>query len=206
MEDEQIKIFDENRRSIGVATRKEVHASGYWHEVFQCWFVCREHENDYIYFQLRSDSKKDYPCLYDITAAGHLLENETVEDGVREIEEELGVKVSFEELLPVTVMNASIEKENMIDKEIANVFLYRNDKTFNDFQLQLEEVSGIVRAEFNSFYNLWTGETEAIRVHGFRMLSAGEKKAVDETIRKHHFVPHEPSFYETVAKKIKEML
>ncbi len=206
MEDEHIKVFDENRVPIGVATRKEVHASGYWHEVFQCWFVGHENETDTIYFQLRSDSKKDYPGLYDITAAGHLLANETVEDGVREIEEEIGVKVLFEELLPVTVMNAAIEKENMIDKEIANVFLYRNNKTLDDFHLQIEEVSGIVRAEFNDFYNLWTGQTETIRVQGFRMLSEGEKRPVDEKIRKNHFVPHEPSFYETVTKKIKAIL
>jgi hypothetical protein len=62
METEQLKIFDENRNPIGVASREDVHRLGYWHETFHCWFV-------------------------DITAAGHLMADESVEDGVREIKE-----------------------------------------------------------------------------------------------------------------------
>lgn len=70
MENEMLKIFDENKHQIGIATREEVHRLGHWHEAFHCWFVSREEEKDYIYLQLRSDMKKDYPSLLDITAAG----------------------------------------------------------------------------------------------------------------------------------------
>jgi isopentenyldiphosphate isomerase len=68
VENEKLKIFDEHRTQIGVATREEVHRIGHWHETFHCWLISKEGEIDYIYLQIRSDEKKDYPNLLDITA------------------------------------------------------------------------------------------------------------------------------------------
>ena len=68
--------------------REEIHRLGYWHETFHCWFVKKVHNEWMIYFQLRSKEKADYPLLLDITAAGHLLAGETINDGIREIDEE----------------------------------------------------------------------------------------------------------------------
>lgn len=73
MEKEKLKIFDEQRNHIGVATREEVHRVGHWHEAFHCWFISKEEGIDYIYLQIRSEEKKDYPNLLDITAAGHFI-------------------------------------------------------------------------------------------------------------------------------------
>jgi len=152
-----LKIFDDNRNQIGVATREEVHRSGYWHEAFHCWFISREEEKDYIYLQLRSDIKKDYPNMLDITAAGHILAHETVLDGIREIKEEIGIEVCINELESLGVVDYIVEKKNFIDKELANVFLYSYKNTFEDFKLQEEEVSGIFKAEFDDFFELWQG-------------------------------------------------
>lgn len=33
---ERLAIFDEHYHKIGEAIRDEVHAKGYWHEVFHC--------------------------------------------------------------------------------------------------------------------------------------------------------------------------
>jgi isopentenyldiphosphate isomerase len=175
VENEKLKIFDQNRKQIGAATRGDVHRIGYWHEAFHCWFVSKENGADYIYLQLRSDTKKDYPNLLDITAAGHLLAHETVQDGVREIKEEIGIDVSFYELVLLGIIDYCVIKENFIDKELANVFLYRSDKTFDEFTLQREEVSGIVRAEFNDFSELCLRKKEAINIKGFEISKDGKK-------------------------------
>jgi isopentenyldiphosphate isomerase len=206
MESEKLKIFDENRNQIGVATREEVHRIGHWHEAFHCWFISREEEKDYIYLQLRSDMKKDYPNLLDITAAGHLLAHETVRDGVREIEEEIGIEVSFNDLVSLGIIEYCVTKENFIDKELANVFLYKSNITFDEFTLQKEEVSGIVRVEFDDFYKLWLGEKQEIRVVGFEIDRDGNRVLMDKVVERNQFVPHEESFYESVVTSIKERI
>ncbi|WP_216827506.1 NUDIX hydrolase [Alkalihalobacterium elongatum] len=206
MESEQITIFNEEKKTIGVASREEVHKKGYWHEVFHCWIVSKEKGKDYIYLQLRSKDKKDYPNLLDITAAGHILADESIEDGVREIKEELGIDVMFEELISLGIIDYCVTKENFIDKELANVFLHISDKGFDEFTLQLEEVSGIFKAELKDFIGLWFGEKETIEVNGFHVNEDGNKFTLDQQVGIDQFVPHSIEFYQTVIYKIKEKL
>ncbi|WP_134682685.1 NUDIX hydrolase [Brevibacillus migulae] len=206
MEAELLNIFDENKKQVGVATREEVHRIGHWHEVFHCWFVSREEGRDFIYLQLRSERKKDYPNLLDITAAGHLLADETVQDGVREIQEEVGIEVAFEEVVPLGILDYCIVNEKMIDKEFAHIFLYEYDGTFNDFRLQKEEVAGMMRATFDDFCELWLGTKEEIRVTGFTINAYEEKTWVDTYVGKNSFVTHDGSYYQHVIRLIGEQL
>ncbi|WP_404328795.1 NUDIX domain-containing protein [Mesobacillus maritimus] len=206
MESERLRIFDEDRNPIGTASREDVHKFGYWHVVFHCWLISKEVGTNYIYLQLRSETKKDYPGMFDITAAGHLLADETVRDGVREIKEEIGIDLKFEELIPLGIFDYSVVRENFIDKEIANVFLYKTTKNLEDFNLQLEEVAGIVKAEFNEFMALWLGKKENIKVSGFRIDGEGKRILLNEYVGKERFVPHQPSFYQEINKTIKEVL
>lgn len=119
---------------------------------FHCWFLKNENNIDYIYFQLRSKVKNDFPNLLDITAAGHILADETVGEGFREIKEELGMDVSMEDLELIGVIKDCIITENFIDKEFGNVYMYRvNEEPV--YKLQKEEVSGIVRTKFKNFYD-----------------------------------------------------
>ena len=204
MESELLKIFDEHRNPVGVATREEVHKMGHWHETFHCWFISRENGVDYIHFQIRSHTKKDYPNLLDITAAGHILAHETVYDGIREVKEEVGIDVSFDELVSLGIINYCVTIEDFIDKELAHVFLYENKKTMDEYKLQIEEVSGVVKAELNSFSKLWFSEVEKIIVEGFEVNEAGERVLIHKTVDKSNFVPHEHSYYESIITSMRE--
>ncbi|MFD9625650.1 NUDIX hydrolase [Peribacillus muralis] len=205
-EQEKLKIFDENKNQIGVASRSDVHKIGYWHEVFHCWFISNEHGMDYIYLQLRSENKKDYSNLLDITAAGHLLINETVKDGVREIKEEIGIDVAFEDLVQLGVIDYCVTKDNFIDKELANVFLYKSQNTLDDFTLQVEEVSGIVRAKFTDFTQLWFCEKDEIEISGFEVNNDGNTLKIEKYVNRDHFVPHQFSFYQEVIQKVQKQI
>lgn len=206
MENEMLKIFDENRLEIGTATREKVHQLGLWHETFHCWFICSEEGKGYIYLQIRSETKKDYPSLLDITAAGHLMATENVVDGIREVREELGIEVTFDELVPLGVIDYSVTTGELIDNELANVFIYNNNVNFEDFNLQVEEVSGIVRADFKQFTALWRNEVLAIEVEGYQLNELGERIPLKKIVERDSFVPHEDSYYKAVILGIQALL
>ncbi|MDX8362601.1 MULTISPECIES: NUDIX hydrolase [Bacillaceae] len=206
MEKELIKVFDESQNECGVATRDEVHKFGYWHETFHCWFISKDNGKDYIYFQKRSAIKKDYPNLLDITAAGHILANETMSDGVREVHEELGIQVTMEELVSLGIFKYCVIHEQLVDKEIANVFLFDYKSNMENFKLQKEEVSGIVKADFNHFSELWLGGRTHLNIVGFEIDENGRRLPIDQIVSKAEFVPHEQVYYESIISKINKYI
>jgi isopentenyldiphosphate isomerase len=204
MKKENLKIFNENREYIGVASREEVHQKGYWHETFHCWILTSHMGEDYLYFQLRSPDKADYPNLLDITAAGHLLAEEQVEDGIREVEEEIGIEVAIDDLTYIGIIPYVKELEGFIDKELAHVFLLERTIPFELFQLQLEEVSGMYKVSLNEFQRLWFEDVKEIEIEGFVIGTNGEKSASQIKVNKHKFVPHADQFYRETLTAIEE--
>lgn len=205
MESELLRIFNEDHQLIGVATRAEIHEKGYWHETFHYWLMEKEQGIDYIFLQLRSPKKKDYPQLLDITAAGHLLANETVEDGIREVKEEIGLSVHMEELKSLGILKYSVKMDPLLDNELAHVFLHQKNVPFDSFVLQEEEVAGIYRIKFTDFSALWRDEKQYIPMQGFEVEN-GEKNFFEKSVGKEQFVPHDQSFYAALINKIQQEL
>ena len=197
---ELVKVVDKERNVLGVKTRDSVHLDGDWHETFQCWFIERVENSYYIYVQKRSANKKDFPSMYDITAAGHLLVGETVEDGVREIKEELGLDVSFNELIFLQAIPNSIVLPNFIDNEISLVYLYEV-KTPLIFSFVDEEVEAIMRLRLNDFEKLVLGEVKDAPCQKY---VDGKFTQDNNTVSLNRFVPHEANYFKQVMNKIKE--
>ncbi|WP_113930294.1 NUDIX domain-containing protein [Bacillus sp. P14.5] len=206
MDQETLTVFNDEGVPVGAAPRDEVHRKGYWHETFHCWFIQRKESINYLYFQLRSSSKKDYPNLLDITAAGHILSHETIEEGIREVKEETGIEISFENLVPIGIIPYEIITENFIDRERAHLFLFDFTGNMEDFLLQQDEVSGILRAEFNQFEKLIEGTADFVNLEGFQIASDGKKEMTAIIAEKKDFVPHEDSYYQGVLESIHSYL
>ncbi|MGL4820559.1 MAG: NUDIX hydrolase [Bacilli bacterium] len=156
--EELLDFYDDNYEKIGTTTRREVHAKGLWHATFHCWVVDRNRQ--LIFLQQRSEQKADWPLYFDITCAGHLGSGETVEDGIRELKEELGFDVEFASLEKVETIPETFVKEDWIDKEFSHVFLCTIDFETVHWALQIEEVKRIVSMPIADFKVLVTGETE----------------------------------------------
>jgi isopentenyldiphosphate isomerase len=207
MEKEKIAICDQNGKPLDIETRQEVHKQGSWHETFHCWFTSKAAGKDRIHLQLRSSEKKDFPSLFDITAAGHILADETIRDGVREIEEELGIAVSFEELVPLGVIPDQIHQDGFLDNERCHVFLYQAETGLDaKYALQKEEVAGMFTADFQHFYELCFGTRQEIEAAGFEVLPDGTRAAVRKQLSLGSLVPHSEGYLQNVALSIKTKL
>ncbi|MGD6816522.1 NUDIX hydrolase [Metabacillus sp. 84] len=205
MDQELLRIFDVKGRPIGTASRQEVHKKGFWHETFHCWIAERSEDGIDLYFQLRSPLKKDYPSLYDITAAGHLLAGETAADGIREVKEELGLSVCFHELHPLGVIPWTGGSGEIIDKELAHVYVYLAAAPIREFSLQKEEVAGVVKANLADYEEMILGGGSRVRVTGFREDISGKRTAFEEWAGKAAFVPHAAGYYKKLFKEIRSL-
>lgn len=206
MESEVLTIFDDQRNPIGRAERGEVHRLGLWHETFHCWFISKEPEKVSLYLQLRSADKKDYPNLLDITAAGHLLESENVRDGIREVKEEIGFDISYDDLMFLGIVEYCAAREGFIDNEFAHVYLHEIVNGWDGFTLQKEEVSGMVKVDFYEFQKLWKSEQSTIRIEGFQLTDESTRVLLDKVVDKDAFVPHGETTYTEVLNLIEKAM
>ncbi|ERI94875.1 hydrolase, NUDIX family [Clostridiales bacterium oral taxon 876 str. F0540] len=206
MKQEYFDIYDEDMKHIGTKLRSEVHKEGFWHKSFQCWFVGIDNEEEYIMFQKRQFDKDTYPNLLDITAAGHLSAGETVEDACREIKEELGLDVKFQEVTPIGIIKEQKSEVNFIDNEFANVFLYYCSTPIEKFKLQQEEVTGIYKVNLSDIVKLFNKKIDFVDMNGYKINESGDKEKNDIKALLMDFVPHDFSYYDKVFKCAKELL
>lgn len=195
MEQEYLSIFDEKHQKVGKNTRSFIHQHGLWHETFHCWFVYIENGVPYLYFQQRSEVKKDFPGLFDITAAGHILANETVKDGIREVKEELGINISMEELQSIGIIKDSILQEGFMDNEFAHTFIYITENNHLPFHLQEEEVSGIFSSPLSEVARLYDKKVELISLQCIHSKN-DDLLVINATLK--DFVPHDIGYINKV--------
>ena len=121
---ELIDIYNGVGKKIGTKRRDHVHTDGDWHKTFHCWVIYKDESGeDYIILQRRSDNKPSWPGYVDITAAGHYLAGENIEDGLRELKEEVGINALMSELIPLGTRVCIEEfQKGSINHEFQDVF------------------------------------------------------------------------------------
>lgn len=163
---EILDIYNEHMEYIGQAPRSQAHAQGLWHKTFQCWIVTNEEAPSFL-FQKRSPTKDVFPNLLDKSCGGHLTAGETIADGVRELEEELGLIVPFEHLTPCGIIEIETSvSTRVMDREFCYVFLYETNQPLEAYRLQAEEVSGLYRVAIDDYFALLEGEKRKVWVSG----------------------------------------
>jgi len=159
---ELFDIYDEALNHIGVKRRAAVHRDGDWHQVFHCWVIGREANGDpFVVLQKRRDYL-DYPNKIDISAAGHLMAGESPRDGTREIEEELGLRVAFDELIPLGRRLGIHRSGKFVDCQICHVFLFTCDQPLADYAYQNAEIAGLVRLRIDDALLLFAGDVHHV--------------------------------------------
>ena len=130
---ELVDVVDEQGRTVGTVTRREVRARRLPH---RCTYILVFNSRGELFVHLRTATKDVFPAHWDVAVGGVLSAGETFDEGARrEAREELGVDVELEALFPFRYQDAATLVHSM-------VYRGRHD---GPFQLQREEV---VRGEF----------------------------------------------------------
>lgn len=139
---ELLDILDENGNKIGVEERKVVHEKGLWHVHVGAWIMNQEGE---LLLQQRSGTKKVNPYKWTRTG-GHVDSGETPIEGIqREVEEEIGVKISKDdfELMGIEKMEKINPHIGIINRNYVYSYFALVHYKLEDYTMQEEEVCNL---------------------------------------------------------------
>jgi len=191
---ELIDIFDGTGKHIGTKRRDLVHVDGDWHKTFHCWVIYKDSNGvDYVVLQRRSDNKPSWPGYVDITAAGHYLAGEQLIDGLRELKEEVGIEASFDDLIQLG-MRVCVEEfqSGSINHEFQDVVFLINDSELDSYNLQGDELSGIMKVPVDDLLKMFNKEIEIINAQGIQLQKDGgvlNKVKTEFNITEEMFIP-----------------
>ncbi|MFH0856414.1 MAG: NUDIX domain-containing protein [bacterium] len=165
MADELIDIFDEKNKPLGIQKMKsEAHRDGLWHRTSHVWIYNSRGE---IFLQFRANTK-DWPNMWDISAAGHINAGEdTLTAALRETEEEIGLKLKPDDLEFFKIHNLRMAYNEKRNNEHAYVYFFKFDGDINDLKMQKEEVAKI---KFIPVAEL----TEDLKLHPLKYVPHGD--------------------------------
>jgi isopentenyldiphosphate isomerase len=194
--DEKLDVLDASGQPTGeIAWKSDAHRRGLWHRCFHCWI----YGEPYLLVQRRAATKDTWPGYLDVTAAGHLRSGEGPLDGLRELEEELGLKVEPERLVPLGTRRIEQEIPGGCDREFHEVFLLFDPTPPEDLRLQEGEVEAVLRIGLGDAERLGTGGS--VPAVEYR-----EGRVCTTRVRLEDFVPNEDDYLRRVAGAARRLL
>ena len=153
---EYIDIYDNNEKLLGYCKKEKAHELGYWHKVFGC--IIYNNKKNTVILQIKNPhhNKIHKKPLLEITAGGHLISGETLECGIREIKEETGLDIQYDELVFLEKRKCNINlRKNYKIKEFQYYYAVNKNidiKSFKNFDKN--EVLGFLEVKINALIDL----------------------------------------------------
>lgn len=123
--------------------KSEVHRDGDWHRSVHVWLFTPERR---VLLQKRSLRKENNPGLWDVSAAGHISAGEDwVRAAIREVEEELGLRLGPDELRHVATFRESsvLNRGTYIENEFHEIYVVTRPIDVAALKLQDGEVEEV---------------------------------------------------------------
>src|SRR5215211_8691175 len=170
--DEPFDVITADGKPTGrVKSRAEVHRDGDWHRAIHVWLAGVDNRGaPFLMVQRRSPHKDTWPARYDATVGGHYRAGETLAETVREVEEEIGILPDLKELRPLGVRVCANEAQpGIVDREIQDVFLLRDDRPLKQFRPNPAELAALICFPLQTLVPFLAGETSEIGGESFTL-------------------------------------
>jgi len=159
---EIIDIYDAEMQPIGTMERDAAQRAGEWYRTFHFWLVSPLYGGSIIW-QMRSKHKAHHGGRLGMTAGGHFQAGETVEDGLREVVEEIGIDFKYQDI-NFLGWNTHVQDEG--EKKMRRfeaVHMARWDGGIDSLQLRdPAEVGGLVWVPIADSLKIFSGHPHAV--------------------------------------------
>lgn len=151
---EILDIVDEQGIPTGETVERSVaHSTGVRHRTSHVWLFRRREGRVEVLLQKRSKDKDSHPGCYDISSAGHIPAGvDFISSAIRELEEELGLKVSKEEFIYCGQRHFRYEdifyNKPFIDNQVSNVYAIWKDIEAEEIRIQESELESVEWIDF----------------------------------------------------------
>ncbi len=187
---ELLDIVDDMGRHLGTKSRQAVHLDGDWHRVFHCQIVAERDGLPVAVLQRRAVHKAAFPGRLDVSAAGHLAAGETPIDGVRELEEELGVAPHPEDLTLLGERRLVDDSgEGNLNRELTSVFLLRDERPLDRYVIEPLEVEAVVDVPIPGFLDLLGRRVPHLDIVGLAGAGGSAPRTIEQRITVDDLVP-----------------
>lgn len=162
-QDEPFDILDADGHPTGrCKPRRLVHRDGDWHRGLHIWVGGVHDGVPFVLFQRRSLTKDTWPGALDVAIGGHFRAGETLDETLREAEEEIGLTLRVEQLVPVGRRWARGGEPPVQDNELNEVFAVRCDQPLTAYRQHPDEVSAVVAVAMADMLALLRHEVDTV--------------------------------------------
>lgn len=140
--DELLRIYTpEGEPTDTYKRRDEVHRDGDWHGTVHLWVINSAAE---LLFQKRSNSAELHPGLWDVSAAGHIVSDDSIEMSLaREAHEELGISIAASDAIWLFTLKTETHSRALHERVFQSIYLINMDISLPELKPQLAEVAAV---------------------------------------------------------------
>lgn len=149
---EEFDVLNEFGEFTGkIETREDCHKNGLWHRAVYAFII---DDNKNVLLQKRSNQKKLWPNMWDVTIGGHVSKGEFGRQAlIREAKEELGIDISDDDIKYLIGSTSINIKGDIINKHYNECYLITKNIDLSKIKLQQEEVAEIKYFSKNEILN-----------------------------------------------------
>ena len=148
------EVVNENDEIIGLAERDKILREDLLRRIIHVWFFTPKGE---LIFQHRAPGQRMFPDLLDATVGGKVERGESFEEtALKETEEETGLVLRIEDLIPVAKFRIDFmdETSNFRNSIFTQQYIYCYRGDVKDLRIEEEKILGFEAIPIDKLFNL----------------------------------------------------